>query len=105
MGEMEIGGRQIAEGDRISITLGAANRDPEQFPVPDRLDIARDENRHVGFGFGIHFCLESALARMEAQVTVNTVLRRMPDLRLAGQDLEWRYNPVFRGLKYLPVVF
>ena len=105
MEEMEIGGRRIAEGDRGSITLGAANRDPEQFPDPDRLDVTRQENRHVGLGFGIHFCLGSALARMEGQVTINTVLRRMPDLRLTGQDLEWRYNPVFRGLKSLPVDF
>ena len=105
MEEVEIGGRRIAEGDRISITLGAANRDPEQFPDPDRLDVTRQENRHVGLGFGIHFCLGSALARMEGQITINTVLRRMPDIRLAGQELEWRYNPVFRGLKSLPVVF
>ena len=84
---------------------GLANRDPEQFLDPDRLDVTRQENRHVGLGFGIHFCLGSALARMEGQVTINTVLRRMPDIRLAGQELEWRYNPVFRGLKSLPVVF
>ena len=105
MEEMEIGGRRIAEGERVSIMMGAANRDPEQFPDPDRLDVNRQENRHVGFGFGIHFCLGSALARMEGQITINTVLQRMPGIRLASQELEWRFNPVFRGLKSLPVVF
>ena len=57
------------------------------------------------FGFGIHFCLESALARIEGQIAINTVLERLPDLRLAGQELAWRYDPVFRGSKSLRVLF
>ena len=102
---LEIGGKQIAKGDRISLTLGAANRDPAQFPDPDRMDISRTDNRHVGFGFGIHFCLGAALARMEGQLTIGAVIERMPKLRLESTDLVWRDNPILRGLNALPVTF
>ena len=103
--DLRIGDKQIAKGDRISLTLGAANRDPAQFKDPDRFDIERSEGRHMGFGFGIHFCLGAALARMEGQAAINSVLRRMPELRLVEQESEWRNNPVLRGLKALPVTF
>ncbi len=103
--ELEIGGKRIAKGERVSPILGAANRDPEQFPNPDHLDIARADNRQVGFGFGAHFCLGAALARIEGQIAINTILRRMPELRLETADLEWHQNPVFRGLQSLPVTF
>ena len=102
---LEIGGNQIAKGDRLSLTLGAANRDPAQFPDPDRMDISRTENRHVGFGFGIHFCLGAALARMEGQLAIGAVIERMPGLRLKSADLVWRDNPILRGLEALPVAF
>ena len=102
---LEIGGKQIAKGERISLTLGAANRDPEQFSDPDRMDITRNDIRHVGFGFGIHFCLGSALARMESRLAISTVVQRMPDLRLEPTDLAWRDNPILRGLISLPVAF
>jgi cytochrome P450 len=102
---LEIGGKQIAKGDRISLTLGAANRDPAQFPDPDRMDITRGENRHVGFGFGIHFCLGAALARMESQLAIGAMVERMPELRLESADLVWRDNPILRGVNSLPVAF
>lgn len=110
MENMELGGNQISRGERISIGLGSANRDPAQFPDPDRLDIARkhvdgSQNRHLGFGFGAHFCLGSALARMEGRIAINAVLLRMPNIRLQSEDLEWRDNPVFRGLKSLNITF
>ena len=102
---LEIGGNQIEKGAQISLTLGAANRDPDQFPDPDRMDITRKDIRHVGFGFGIHFCLGSALARMEGRSAIGTVVERMPDLRLQSTDLVWRDNPILRGLVVLPVAF
>ncbi|MCH8801161.1 MAG: cytochrome P450 [Chloroflexi bacterium] len=103
--DFQLGDKQIAKGDRISLTLGAANRDPERYTDPDRFNIERTEGRHIGFGFGIHFCLGAALARMEGQAAISTVALRMPELRLAEQELEWRNNPVLRGLKGLLVTF
>ena len=82
MEDVEIGGTAIPAGQRIRMYVGAANRDPSQFPDPDRLDITRENTRHVGFGFGIHFCLGAALARWEGQAAIGTVIRRMPELRL-----------------------
>ncbi|PKB71348.1 MAG: hypothetical protein BZY87_05700 [SAR202 cluster bacterium Io17-Chloro-G6] len=102
---LQIGDKQIAKGDRLSLALGGANRDPTRFSNPDRFDIERSEGRHMGFGFGIHFCLGAALARMEGQSAIGAVARRLPELRLTGQDLEWKNNPVLRGLKELRVSF
>ncbi len=101
----QIGEKQIAKGDRLSLNIGAANRDPAQFSDPDRFDIERNEGRHLGFGFSIHFCLGAALARMEGQAVIGSVVRRMPELRLQEPELEWRSHPVLRGLKTLPVTF
>ena len=103
--DLEIGGKMISKGQMITLFIGAANRDPDQFPEPDRLDITRQENKYLAFGFGIHFCLGAALSRLEGQITIGTVLRRMPDLRIATEDLEWVDNPTFRALKSLPVTF
>jgi cytochrome P450 len=103
--ELEIRGQPIAAGELVIQMLGAANRDPAQFPEPDRLDLGRQENRHVAFGNGVHFCLGAPLARVEGQVAFATLLRRLPDLALAHEELEWHPNMAFRGLKALPVVF
>ena len=101
----KIGDTQIKEGDRLSLNLAAANRDPARFNNADRFEIERSEGRHVGFGFGIHFCLGAALARMEGQAAIGAVVRGLPDIRLGEQELEWRPNPVLRGLTELPVTF
>ena len=101
----KIGDTQIREGDRLSLNLAAANRDPARFNNADRFEIERSEGRHVGFGFGIHFCLGAALARMEGQAAIGAVVRGLPDIRLGEQELEWRPNPVLRGLTELPVTF
>ncbi|HWO06071.1 MAG TPA: cytochrome P450, partial [Methylomirabilota bacterium] len=85
--------------------IGAANRDPAHFSDPDCLDISRKENRHIAFGFGIHFCLGAPLARVEGQLALGTLLRRMPRLRLGAEALAWRESSTLRGLKALPVEF
>jgi cytochrome P450 len=87
------------------VLLGAANRDPAHFPQPDRLDLARADNRHIAFGWGIHFCLGASLARLEAQITFTTLVRRLPKLRLQSEIARWRPTSVLRGLADLPVAF
>src|SRR5262249_44873645 len=84
--------------------LGAANRDPAHFAEPDRLDLRREEPRHLAFGSGIHYCLGAPLARLEAQVAIGTILRRFPALALAAERPTWRPSSTLRGLQTLPVV-
>jgi len=103
--DVAIDGKTIPKGQQAIILLGAANRDPEVFPEPDRLDITRKDNKHIVFSYGIHHCLGAPLARVEAQVAFSTLLRRMPKLQLATDNLEWRETVTLRGLKSLPVVF
>jgi pimeloyl-[acyl-carrier protein] synthase len=103
--DVEIQGRQIPKGSLVVAAIGAANRDPSHFADPDRLDIARADNRHVAFGFGIHFCIGAPLARVEGQIALGTLLRRMPSLALETATLEWRESSNLRGLKALPVSF
>ena len=100
--ELEIGGRRIVPGQSVVGILAAANRDPDVFPDPDRLDIGRHPNPHLAFGRGIHFCLGAPLARLEAQVALPMLLGRFPDLRLAGEP-EPRPTWNLRGLVRLPV--
>jgi cytochrome P450 len=101
--DVEIGGRAIDKGAMVVTVIGAANRDPAQFPEPDRLDLGRVDNRHIAFGFGIHFCLGAPLARLEGQVALGTLARRLPALALATETVEWRESQVLRGLKTLPI--
>lgn len=101
--EVEVNGHRIPAGQKVAIGLAAANRDPNQFPDPDRFDIRRAENRHLAFGHGIHFCLGAALARLEGQIAIGTLVRRFPNLRLADRPLRWLPNFTLRGLKSLPL--
>ncbi len=101
--DVEVGGRTIQAGQGVVLLLGAANRDPEQFPDPHALDLARADNRHLAFGAGAHFCVGAPLARLEGQIAIGTVLRRFPDLRLVDAPLAWRESVAFRGLESLPV--
>ncbi len=103
--ELEIGGQRVSAGETVSVLIGACNRDPERFPDPDRFDIARPDNEHLSFSHGIHYCLGAGLARLEGQVAIARLLQRMPNLRLAGERLEWKEMGRFRGLKALPVAF
>jgi len=103
--DVEIGGKKIRRRDAAIAVMGAANRDPEYFPDPDRLDITRKNNRHVAFGAGAHTCFGAPLARIEAQIAFATLLRRLPDLKLEPQPITWRENLGLRGLTRLCVSF
>jgi len=103
--DVEIGGKHIPKGSVVVSVIGAANRDPKHFSDPDRLDVSRKENRHIAFGFGIHFCLGAPLARIEGQIAIGALVRRMPGLTLVSDTPEWRESSVLRGLKTLPVTF
>lgn len=97
----------IPRGEMTLGVIGSANRDETVFENPDALDITREPNKHLSFGQGIHFCLGAPLARVEAQIAINTLLCRMPDLRLkvSPNSLRWRPSMILRGLDSLPVVF
>jgi cytochrome P450 len=103
--DVPLGDQTIRRGDAVSLVLASADRDPAHFPNPDTFDITRENNRHLGFGLGIHYCLGSALARSEGQIAINTLLQRYPTLRLAAppDQLKWRTIPILRGLHHLPV--
>jgi pimeloyl-[acyl-carrier protein] synthase len=103
--DCELGGKRIAAGDFVVLGLGAANRDPVEFPDPERLDVGRRENRHLAFGAGTHACLGGRLARLEAGIAIATLLRRFPDLRPELDEPQWYPAIVSRGLTTLPVRF
>ncbi|MGH9795602.1 MAG: cytochrome P450 family protein [Candidatus Acidiferrales bacterium] len=103
--DVALHGVTIPRGGLVFGVIGSANRDAAAFENPDALDITRQNNRHLAFGHGIHFCLGAALARMEAQIAVNSLLQRLPKFRLAVpvDSLQWNASLVLRGLKALPV--
>ncbi|MEH6948470.1 cytochrome P450 [Bacillus sp. JJ634] len=103
--DIELNGVTIKKGEQVYIMLGAANRDPKKFVEPNVLDITRNLNPHLAFGYGIHFCLGSSLARLEAQIAIQTLLQQMEHLQLATSDLQWRKLIGFRSLKELLVTF
>jgi cytochrome P450 len=103
--DVVIDGRTIAKGEMVMPFIGAADRDPVQFPDPDRLDIGRTDNRHIAFGWGIHFCLGAPLARVEGQIAINTLVQRLPKLALATDTPRFRESLTLRGLASLPVQF
>ncbi len=103
MRDMEVGGCPIEKGDSTMLSLAAANRDPEFIDRPNEFDITREEIEHHAFGGGVHYCLGAQLARMEAQVGINALLRRFPNLQLAAEKPVRRSIPVFRGFERLPV--
>jgi cytochrome P450 StaP len=100
---VEIGGVSIPRGALIVPVLGAANRDPEAFPDPDRFDVGRDARAQVGFGGGIHVCLGAWLARLEVRIALAALLRALPRLELADERLEWREGAA-RGVRRLALV-
>jgi len=95
--DCEIAGQPIRKGKVVGLLLGAANRDPARFADPDRLDLGRQENHHLSFGHGAHFCLGAALARVEAQIAIGALLRRVPDFDGEQNPREWKRSIVLRG--------
>lgn len=103
--DVEIDNKLIRAGESIVLCLGSANRDPEQFSEPDRLDITRSNKENLPFGGGIHYCLGAALARLQGQIAIKTMVQQLPKMNLATDVLQRRKNVVLRGLKSLPVTF
>ena len=105
--DVMLGGQQIRKGDMVLTMLGSANRDESQFTQPEEMDIARSLNRHVAFGQGIHVCLGAPLARLEGDIAFTTLLRRLPDLRLAipRDAITWNGGFALHGITSLPVAF
>jgi len=101
----ELGGKRIAGGDAVIAIMAAANRDPRRFKDPDRIDLVRDDNRHLAFGWAAHFCFGAPLARIEGQIAFAKLARSLPNLALMPQNLAWRENLGLRGLKGLEVTF
>ena len=103
--DVALAGTVIPRGAIVLVSLTSANRDERQFPEADRLDVAREPNRHLAFGIGPHFCVGAPLARLEGQIALTTLFRRFADLRLAvaAERLRWRRGLTFRGLEELPV--
>jgi len=103
--DVVLGGQSIGKGQAVIAVMGAANRDPERFADPDVLDLARKDNRHLAFGWAGHFCFGAPLARMEAHIAFETMLRRLPELELVSEPVSWRANLGLRGLTALPITW
>ncbi len=98
--DIEIDGQVIGRGAEVALLFGSANRDPERFARPDTLDLSREDNPHITFGAGIHFCLGAPLARLELAASFGELLRKAPALRMTAEP-EWQPGYVIRGLKEL----
>jgi cytochrome P450 len=104
--DVEIGGIALPAGESVVQLLGAANRDPAQYALPDRLDVGRENVRPMSFGGGIHHCLGAQLARLEGELVFTALIERFPNLELPEKDRpDWRRSFTLRGLKTLPAVW
>jgi cytochrome P450 len=103
--DIPIDGKVLKKGQQVILLLGAANRDPAQFERPEELDLTRHENRHLAFGMGIHFCLGAPLARVEGQIALGEMARRLRNPRLIVDEPEYKENLVLRGLASLALKF
>ena len=100
---VEYGGQRIEPGERVLLVQASANRDPRRFEAPETFDIARPSNRHVGFGYSIHYCLGAAIARLEGALGLGAILKRFPRASLATDTFEWDALILSRSLKRLPI--
>jgi cytochrome P450 len=104
--DIDFQGQTFRAGQQVALILGAANRDPNRFADPDRLDVTREDARHAAFGHGIHFCLGAPLARLEAPIAFRAMIERFPNMRLDESITpRWKENVILRGLEQLPVRF
>ena len=103
--DVEMRGKRIHKDQVVSQMLGAAGRDPERFPDPDRFDITRQDTSHLAFGFGVHYCLGAVLAHREAEIAIPALLRRLRDLKMAVDEPEWKANITFHMPESLPLEF
>lgn len=103
--DIEVAGRRIPKGSIVVLLLASANRDESIFDRPECFDVARDPNKHLAFGFGIHYCLGAPLSRLEGQIAVRQIVSRFPHMRLATNpdQLRWRTAMAIRGLEQLPI--
>ncbi|AOW90253.1 MULTISPECIES: cytochrome P450 [Streptomyces] len=104
LADVDVRGTRIAAGDPVYVSYLAANRDPDVFPDPDRIDLDREPNPHLAYGNGHHFCTGAVLARMQTELLVDTLLERLPGLRLAvpAEQVAWRRKTMIRGPRTLP---
>jgi len=103
--DVEINGVTIPKGEQILTLLGAANRDPEQYDNPDVFKVGRQNVQPTSFGGGIHHCLGAPLARLEGEIALASLIKRLPNLRLADDEMDWRKTFTLRGLSRLPVIW
>lgn len=105
--DVTIGGQTIRRGERVIVVIASANYDPEQFGCPHKFDLNREQNPHLSFGFGTHYCLGAALARVDIEIALNTLLARLPNVRLGVpmSELTWKPSAHHRGLKALPILW
>jgi cytochrome P450 PksS len=105
--DVTIAGTTIPKGELVLAVIASANRDPQHFDNPDTINLTREPNRHLSFGQGMHYCLGAPLSRLEGQIAINTLIKRVPNLRLrvAPDQLRWRGGMIVRGLESLPVAF
>ena len=102
--DIELDGHVLRKGTRLQLGIGAANHDPSEFTNPELLDLNRTNVHSLAFGYGPHFCIGAALARMETQVALSRLLSRMPRMQLATKHFEYRPVYFLRALKSLPIV-
>ncbi|MXZ30081.1 MAG: cytochrome P450 [Acidimicrobiia bacterium] len=103
--DIDVGGHLIRRHDMVYLVQAAANRDPDVFADPDRFDLQRNPTDHVGFGFGLHYCLGAAVARLEGSIALDALARRLPDLRGGPEPPEWHPTLISRGMASFPVSF
>ena len=103
LADIELAGVAVRKGELLHLGLASANRDPEHFADPDRFDVGRTENKHLTFGWGMHFCLGASIARMEGRVAFETLLRRFAKIELVGPVPPWAPATALRTLEHFPV--
>ena len=101
----EFRGHALKKGQQLVLLLAAGNRDPARFPQPDRLDVTRENVRHLSFSYGLHHCLGAQLALLEGGLALEALITRFPDLRFGSDELQWGGNTVLRGPRKLPLAF